>query len=476
MSSGRQLDAQNKAFVDLLVRAAVAVLLVGNAVVGYADSDIWGHMAIGVDTLRLGHLLRVDPYSFTHDVAWVNHEWLWEVTTAWLFQHGGLPALLVTRAVLVATVLWLVDRATRFVPGPVRLMTLCLVALACVGQWRSTRPQLASLAAYAVLLSSLDARWLPAMFAVWANVHGGWLIGIAAMGLRALVTASRRAIVLAIACAAATLLNPYGLRLWTATIGGLLRDPTDVTEWRPIWSLPVEPGMVAIWLLMLAVLLLVWRRTRSTPWGYTWTCATMLAAANTRRLIAFAAITIAMTVMSRYEPVPESPGIVWTSARRLAAAVTLAIALIVAAVQVAPSLTCFAPLPGWNAPEPGAVAFLRSSTAKRAIVHFDFGEYAIFHLRDRLRVSVDNRHYTVYSDAALKAGDRFVSGQDPEYPERIGADAIWLLRSNVVPLAQMETRGWHRRFDGPRTVILLRDDGPLVHGEWSGDTPCFPNP
>ena len=31
-----------------------------------ADSDIWGHMAIGVDTLRLGHLLRVDPYSL-HD-------------------------------------------------------------------------------------------------------------------------------------------------------------------------------------------------------------------------------------------------------------------------------------------------------------------------------------------------------------------------------------------------------------------------
>ena len=146
MSSARPLDAQNKAFVDLLARAVVGVLLVGNAVVGYADSDIWGHMAIGVDTLRLGHLLRVDPYSFTHDLGWVNHEWLWEVTTAWLFQRGGLPALLVTRAVLVATVLWLVDCATRSAPGPIRLVTLCLVALACVGQWRSTRPQLSSLA------------------------------------------------------------------------------------------------------------------------------------------------------------------------------------------------------------------------------------------------------------------------------------------------------------------------------------------
>ena len=188
----------------------------------------------------------------------------------------------------------------------------------------------------------------------WANVHGGWLIGIAGLGLRALVTASRRAIVLAIACAAATLLNPYGPRLWTATIGGLLRNPTDVTEWRPIWSLPVEPGMVAIWLLMLAVLLLVWRRTRSTLWGYSWTCATMLAAANTRRLIAFAAITIAMTVMSRYEPVPRSPGIV------------LDVGLQVGRCRDSGDRTDrrgrpgraesdmrFAPLPGWNAPEPG---------------------------------------------------------------------------------------------------------------------------
>lgn len=477
MSPSRELDAQDRAFVDGLVRLAVAVLLLANAVVGYTDSDLWGHMAIGIDTLRLGHLLRVDPYSFTHDQVWVNHEWLWDVTTAWLYQRGGLPALLAMRAVLIASVMWLVDRATRRAPGWIRLLTLCLVALACVGQWRSTRPQIVSLALYAALLTNIEAWWLPVMFGFWSNLHAGWLIGIGAVATRALVLRTRRSSVIALSCVAATLINPYGAGLWNATLGGLLRGGfTDLTEWRPIWSLAAGQEALWLWLAVAIALVAVSRRTRLGMWPTGWSCVTLLAAANTRRLLAFAAVTAAVLMVGRYQPARDTVAIAWTPRRRLIAGATLAFALVLAVVQITPSLTCFAPLPAWNAPEPGAVAFLRSEPVSRAVVHFDFGEYAIFHLRDRLRVSVDNRHYTVYSDTALEASDRFIAGDDPEYPERIGADAIWLLRANDVALTQMQNRGWHRRFDGPRTVILLREAGPVVRGEWNGATPCFPNP
>ncbi len=478
MPPARAVTAQDSAFLDGLVRCAVAALLLANAAVGYADSDIWGHMSIGLDTLRQGHLLRVDPYSFTHDQVWVNHEWLWEVATAWLYQRGGLGALLVMRAVLIGLVLWLVDRATRQAPGWVRLVTLCLVAIDCVGQWRSTRPQIASLAFYAVLLTNIEAWWLPALFGLWANVHAGWLIGLVALGSRALVIRNRRTSTLAVLSVIATLLNPYGVGLWTTTIGGLVRSRgfTDLTEWSPVWALSAGQDTLWLWLATAAAIVAISRRARFGWWDIAWTCATMVAAANTRRLLAFAAVTAAMVVVARYEPPCTPVRVVWTPARRAVAAALAGILLVVALVRIRPGLTCFPPLTAWNAPEPGAVAFLRATPVSRAVVHFDFGEYAIFHLRDRLRVSVDNRHYTVYSNAALEASDRFVAGHDPDYPDRIGADAVWLFRDNAVPLKQMEERGWHRRFDGPRTVILLREAGPVVRGEWNGATPCFPNP
>ena len=66
----------------------------------------------GLDFLASGHLPWHDPYSFTSDQAWINHEWLWDVVSAAVYRAGGLPALVVFRAVLAGIVLWVVDRAS----------------------------------------------------------------------------------------------------------------------------------------------------------------------------------------------------------------------------------------------------------------------------------------------------------------------------------------------------------------------------
>ena len=48
-----------------------------------ADADLWGHLRFGLDLLRFASSVTSwDPYSFTSDRAWVNHEWLAELTMA----------------------------------------------------------------------------------------------------------------------------------------------------------------------------------------------------------------------------------------------------------------------------------------------------------------------------------------------------------------------------------------------------------
>ena len=50
------------------------------------DPDLWGHVRFGLDWLHTWKLPRVDPYSFTQDRVWINHEWLSEVAMGSAFD------------------------------------------------------------------------------------------------------------------------------------------------------------------------------------------------------------------------------------------------------------------------------------------------------------------------------------------------------------------------------------------------------
>ena len=491
MTDLRSLTPEDKAFVDALIRVGLCLLVVGQAAAGYTDSDIWGHMSIGLDMLRDRHFLWVDPYSFTHDQAWINHEWLWDLLTAGTYALGGLSALVAFRAGLAAIVLWAVDRSTRTAPSMVRLVTLGLVALGCAGQWRSTRPQMATLALYAVLLMALGRSrrpttdgqrplpwWLPVLFLVWANLHGGWAFGLAAVVAYAVTHPSRRPAILTLTSAAATLINPYGFRLWLAIGDATARGWSDLAEWQPVWRLGAGKDALVLWMLVAAAVVWMLTRTRRDGWTWGWTMISLAAAANSRRLTALAALTAALLLVPSWKAAEEQVSVAWTAHRRRVFGAVVAVAGAVAFLLLLPSLSCFPPMPEWtNAPESDSVAFLRSVEVRRLVPHFDFGEYAIFHLRDRMQVASDNRRETVYSDRVVQENQRFTDGLDPEYPERIGADAVWWPANQTRVIVGLEQRGWVRRFEGPRTVVLLKAPGPLSRtGQAWPRTPCFPNP
>lgn len=470
-----QRSPSDTTFIDTTLRVALAIVLIGQATVASTDTDIWGHTAFGLDMLRTWRLTWTDPYSFTSDLHWVNHEWLWDVTTAAAYSTGGVSALLAVRGALIASMVWVVDRASRGLPAWLRMVTLAAVVVACTPQLKSTRPQLASLMFSAVLLSHIDAWWTPVLFVVWANVHGGWLYGLAAMAVFVIVRPTPRAIALLAACGVATLATPYGWQLWMSLGDAVQRGWSDVSEWQPVWRLAAGVDAAVLWSAIVLSVVALRRRVSNDRFAWVWSIVALAAAANSRRLTGLAAISCAVLLVPRWSgarPVvaPSTRPQRWW----MVAAAVLASAACVPALR--PSLTCFPPLLEWRAPEPDAVAFLRQQAVSRVLPHFDFGEYAIFHLRDRLRVAIDNRRETVYSDAVVQANQRFADGLDPEYPDRIGAEAVWWPATDARVIEQLTDRGWSRRFDGPRTVILMRSAGPVVTGRPSVGTPCFPRP
>jgi hypothetical protein len=92
----------------------------------------------------------------------------------------------------------------------------------------------------------------------------------------------------------------------------------------------------------------------------------------------------------------------------------------------------------------------------RFLTWFDWGEFAIWHLADHdVRVSMDGRRETVYSDRVVSDHLRFYYAEiDPAgYARRIQADYAWL-PLGLPAVKRLEAEGWSIAFTGPVSVIL----------------------
>src|SRR5262245_15610964 len=70
-----------------------------------ADPDLWGHVRFGLDTLSTGRLTTTDPYSYTSDIPWLNHEWLSEVMMGAAYRTFGTLGLVALKMVLALAIL-----------------------------------------------------------------------------------------------------------------------------------------------------------------------------------------------------------------------------------------------------------------------------------------------------------------------------------------------------------------------------------
>ena len=192
------------------------------------DPDLWGHVRFGLDWLQARDLPTADPYSYLQDRPWVNHEWLSEAAMAAAYQADAIGR---TRGAENAgrrrrNCGHRLAPARREPGGVGRVLTVAIVgALPLSG---TVRPQIWSALALALLMPVLTlepptaarAGGTAVLFGIWANLHGGWITGGAALALHALLRAVRapkhavKWMGLGLGCLLATFGNPYGIGLW----------------------------------------------------------------------------------------------------------------------------------------------------------------------------------------------------------------------------------------------------------------------
>src|SRR4029077_16477384 len=122
-----------------------------------------------------------DRFTFTvrGQFFW-NPAWLAQLLFYFLYEVGGLPLLTLCCASVIVAAWAIVWRLTE---GPLAERVVILaVALSSATMTWSLRPQVFSLVLSMLLLRLVTEdrlRWLPVVFALWANLHAGFAMGIA---------------------------------------------------------------------------------------------------------------------------------------------------------------------------------------------------------------------------------------------------------------------------------------------------------
>jgi hypothetical protein len=217
------------------------------------DPDFGWHVQSGHYILAHGIPLH-DVFSYTaKDFPWINGEWLSDVLIAGLYAVTGFCGVAAFFALLWTAALMV---ASRYLQWPV-----LAIGTAAIADIITARPSAWTAFGMALMIWALRNKvyWpLTLGFALWANLHDGFVIGFVVLAVAAITDAKYWRVL--IGCIVASFLNPYGPRIyaeiWRTVSDTQLRS--SVVEWRPL-TLTVFGGLY-LFIYLTSVITRGWRR------------------------------------------------------------------------------------------------------------------------------------------------------------------------------------------------------------------------
>lgn len=246
---------QGKASAYILFLLIIIIFAWRGAVV--LDPDFGWHMKSGEYIVQYG-FPQTDPFSYTMpSFPYIDHAWGSSVLFFLLYPQIGsiglsvlLLAFLLTSVVL-ASVIALRTKKTEFknIIPEVVYSPVFVISIAVFSYFFIIRAQVFSWFFWSVFLyiflqKTVWNKWkyfLPLLFIGWVNIHGGFAIGIFALGAYAIVHVLKRDLSFSDASVVllsllSTFANPYGVNIWREVFmtvsSPLLR--MNIGEWRSI--------------------------------------------------------------------------------------------------------------------------------------------------------------------------------------------------------------------------------------------------
>ncbi len=486
----------------LLAGFALAAALASVYLMRGADADLWGHLRYGRLFVEERGLPAADPFAWTSaGRQWSSHEYLSQVLLWLAYAAGGSAGLVVLKCLVGGAALFFLYAAIRLGSADARVWApVLLVTSHVLGRWFLFRPQLFTFAFFAffvwVLFRHLLGRrarlWLlPAATTVWANLHGGFLAGLGAVGLALLLRGVQKynaaskgrqapvgqeqearapcspalwplGLTLA-ACGAASLLNPLGWRLWPYLAAELSCDVNRrfIEEWQPLsaahgWT---AVTFLALLGLLLAAGLLAGNRPLAglRPWQWLLSCLPLavMACRSVRHVpicTLWVAPVLALLAQAAHEARAGRRWWQWAGTTVMAlAAVPALLTFRFIAADPAPAVSTAGPVLGAHAPY-GAAEFLRQhGPAGRVYNPLWWGSYLTWELYPDVLVSADGRNVTLFSSDQVAENLNFYLSEDADAGAPLRGRPDFLLVPADAPVLP--------RLRGDARWVLVFDDG-----------------
>lgn len=153
------------------------------------DGDTFWHIAAGQRMLLDGAILTRDVFSHTASgKPWTAHEWLSEIIMATIHGFSGASGVVVFFFLLATLSFWLLYITVRAKSSEWFALIFVILAFVLSLNHLLARPHiftwfLGGLSFFLLLKNNRSLLWLPLITIVWANLHGGFILGLVLQGI-----------------------------------------------------------------------------------------------------------------------------------------------------------------------------------------------------------------------------------------------------------------------------------------------------
>jgi hypothetical protein len=490
-----------------LLRSAPALVLFAIAIADVmrgADTDVWGHIHFGNTVLTQHQLFFHAPSSYACPPGprnWPNLAWLGGLVLALVYDAGGVVGLKLAKFASVAAMILLIAVGEGDTGASLEVQAAVLVAaaLAFVPQMQF-RPVLATYLFFAALMTLLAREsygrraplWLAVpMLALWVNLHGGFFVGLVALGLYTAVCGAqdltqgrgtRRAVRLAAltsAAALATLLNPYGLSDWLMIIP-YLRNPftlRHISEFRPLLAVMADfyraQRPLFTFISALAIMAALFVTFALTPRAEDlalfaiaalMTATALYAVRNTALAVIACSIPLcrhAGLLIDRVRP-PYNAGV--SRPRRIWRVLHALLAVVVVGLAIRTGLLSTT-LPAIEAKPVGALAFMREHDFHGNVLSdFGWADYLLFHDAPRSKIFIESI-FEAYYPHQLQSDFAAINYAEPGAAHVLDAypnDFVLMPSGSPAYALLMAQAGWRLIYRDPVSALFARSGSPAA--------------
>jgi hypothetical protein len=442
--------------------------------------DLGWHLAAG-DLIRdRGSIPFQDPWSFTSGGRqWFNLSWLWDVISSVIFQYTNFSGLILFTVVCGAV---LVGYLTSIcISSGASAIAVCISVLSASllypafatypNIYLAASPNISTMFFSVIFYGEClkRTRWflLPAIMILWANLHGGFLIGLFIIGVFCGVALLRRDwanfniyIFAGAGCFIATFINPLGWHIYeglTTVLGHF--SQAYITEWWPYYRNITVPGSIPgiVYILIFVALELRYRgfcpvEPRLLSWLFLF-----LGLYQYRYMSFFFIFSTVPLALHLDRLLPKKPDNFRVARSLLAAGIIAACALPLVYMQIEPALG-----PPEMLSEQDVLYLQTHFPHARLLNHWNYGGILIFHNRGAIPVFVDGRAATAYPDALLR--DYFKLGQleisetawDTALEKYKIDTVLWVKAHEELRQFLVGKRGWKEAYTGLYASIYVK--------------------